>query len=1120
MPITLDVDTRLDNESARRTANQAQAFFSTAGDRAGDDFSRNLNRGLGKVDTSRARREALTLGRAYDRAADQASHLAREEAKLDAVQKSGTATQVQLITQVGRAEKARRDHARAIREATKAYYDLERAESGVGRRLDIGGGPRASMVALAGGLTVAAGAAAAASGAMILLPGVIGSAAGAFGVLKLATAGFGDAIKDMGDPKKFAEDLQSLSPNAQQAALSIRSLMPEFTELKKVTQDALFAGTAQQINRLTNQYLPTIKEFTTGTAGAFNTMLGGVGDQLMTPQTQQAMKQFMDNTVRGFQELAGAAAPFTKAITDIMAVGSEFFPGMGRGVADMAQKFSDFISQARESGQLKQWIGDGLDIIKELGSMVWEAGRAFMSLAPVAQEILPYITAGLREVADIMHEHPALIYGVIAAFAAWKTIEGVAALSTALTSISTMLRTTLPAAAATGAAGIAASLAKVAVPAWLAYMVGQQKDEYDKQHTGVDPNDPDYFNKMKDRIDWSKMGSAREALSPGSTSGFRGGGGSFDPPIPPPTILPGKADYKDWYPKALPQAGIKPWEPQAVPGVPSDAAPFIDPSRYSVASNPVVPPYYPALGPQGQVDPQRVYDAQSSVMRSRNTLEQDRLRLLQLEAKGNADQLELMRAKNQVAEDERAYVSSQMKLAEAQRGTVKKLQGFTDDMGEIGAKLDADFGASKGIGGLAENLTKFLANLAAAPLLGQLSAIAQANPSKGGYGMMGILGAQGYFGPQFTGIPEQTGYPGAGYPAAGYPGSAATARPVGGGQPYGMPLGTNSGGYGGGGARFPDWVYQLGNAFGVKPSTYPGHQEKDGLNKGIDWSGPVANMQRFAEYLATIPGSLEQVIWDNPNTGQKIGIANGQFVGPGTSQPGYYGSDWADHQNHVHTRQSYSIPSPAPALPTPAQAYAPLPDPVNASAIPLGGGGGGLTGPMQGWSPSQQTTSRIGGVEPSSGGSGKGGFGITPGGTIDTAMGVAATGLDLLAPGAGQAAQTGMKLANRAIQYGGQVAGIATQGLMDTFLPTGGSELANKSWLTKILGGIAGAAPALPNMAGKSTAPQKQGGDQNQTNNTNTTTYNTTIHNNRDTGDGLMRDFEYATMQQNKAPGM
>ncbi|WP_431818622.1 transglycosylase family protein [Gordonia jacobaea] len=123
-------------------------------------------------------------------------------------------------------------------------------------------------------------------------------------------------------------------------------------------------------------------------------------------------------------------------------------------------------------------------------------------------------------------------------------------------------------------------------------------------------------------------------------------------------------------------------------------------------------------------------------------------------------------------------------------------------------------------------------------------------------------------------------------------------------EPYGLPVGTNIS-YGSEG--FPQWVYDIGKRFNVKPSTYAGHQERDGQNKGIDWSGSVDDMQKFAEFLRGDAAELEQVIWMNPNTGEQIGVADGQLVGPGTSQPGYYRDDWAGHTDHVHTRQSYSF---------------------------------------------------------------------------------------------------------------------------------------------------------------------------------------------------------------------
>ncbi|URP21247.1 tape measure protein [Gordonia phage GrandSlam] len=128
---------------------------------------------------------------------------------------------------------------------------------------------------------------------------------------------------------------------------------------------------------------------------------------------------------------------------------------------------------------------------------------------------------------------------------------------------------------------------------------------------------------------------------------------------------------------------------------------------------------------------------------------------------------------------------------------------------------------------------------------------------------------------------------------------------VAGREPYGLPAGSS-------GSVDVPWVQDIERQFGVEARTYAGHQEKDGLNKGIDWFGPTANLQRLAEHLRSIRGDLEQVIWLNPETGEKIGVADGELVGPGTSQPGYYGNDWADHSDHVHTRQSYSFAGTTP----------------------------------------------------------------------------------------------------------------------------------------------------------------------------------------------------------------
>lgn len=147
-------------------------------------------------------------------------------------------------------------------------------------------------------------------------------------------------------------------------------------------------------------------------------------------------------------------------------------------------------------------------------------------------------------------------------------------------------------------------------------------------------------------------------------------------------------------------------------------------------------------------------------------------------------------------------------------------------------------------------------------------------------------------------------------------------------EPYGLPTGSAID-YGTPG--FPDWVYQLGDQWGLRASTYPGHQEADRPdinaapnpnreNRGIDWAGPPQRMLEFARWLRDTgpqrtPGAgygapgLEMVIYQDPRTGERVGYPS--WVD--------YGDDYPNHTDHVHTRQSASLVDSDPSNPHPPE---------------------------------------------------------------------------------------------------------------------------------------------------------------------------------------------------------
>lgn len=132
---------------------------------------------------------------------------------------------------------------------------------------------------------------------------------------------------------------------------------------------------------------------------------------------------------------------------------------------------------------------------------------------------------------------------------------------------------------------------------------------------------------------------------------------------------------------------------------------------------------------------------------------------------------------------------------------------------------------------------------------------------------------------------------------------------------YGLPAATEIE-YGAPG--FPQWVYDLAAAFGLRASTYANHQSDErpdikaapnpqGLNRGIDWAGAPAAMLNFARWLRDgHPPGLEMAIYQDPGTGERVGFPT--WVN--------YDDDFANHRDHVHTRVSQPIPPPGAPLTT------------------------------------------------------------------------------------------------------------------------------------------------------------------------------------------------------------
>lgn len=424
------------------------AGLGQSGDRAGAAFANNFQ----KATEARIRKAANGIAEATDVAALKQSTLNEKMTKYSAVAKKAADAEAELsrmrqkssrdldaeARQLDKVNKLRVTEANLTKQVTKAHLDLNRARRSVAEkqgaygnllpRIDtteqvaqvgrlgsalanlgnnvtpLGAFGTVGIVALGSALVDVATVAASAAKSMWLLPAAGAAAGAAFGTVTLATMGLDDALKNIRDPQKFSESLRSLAPNAAEVAQSMRQLLPVFDDLQKSTANTFFSGIGAELNSLVNQFAPTIQRLTTGVAGAMNTALHSVGDALMQPGVQQNIDVLVTNIISAFQQLAPAAQPFTQALAQLAAAGSGALPQIATGIANAARAFGEFIDVNSRNGNIAKWLDQGLNTIRELIPLAFSLGKSFLELAPVGEKILPDVVRVLDQVGRIMPE--------------------------------------------------------------------------------------------------------------------------------------------------------------------------------------------------------------------------------------------------------------------------------------------------------------------------------------------------------------------------------------------------------------------------------------------------------------------------------------------------------------------------------------------------------------------------------------------------------------------------------------------------------------------------------------------------------------------------------------------
>lgn len=239
-----------------------------------------------------------------------------------------------------------------------------------------------------------------ASGVLTLLPAAGAAAAVGIGSLVVAFNGFGTALKNSGDPKKFAAALKNITPAAREAVKALVSLKPLLSEIRKAAQEAFFTGLAKPLEAVGKVYLPLFKTGLAGVAREISNMVKAFLGFLQTGRSVADTAIGLNNTKRAFAALVPAIEPVARIFRELMVIGSTFLPGLADGFARAAKRFADFLSKARGTGELSEFIQTSLTAFADLSVSIFNAAKALRNVFTAGQQGGASFLKTLRAVTD------------------------------------------------------------------------------------------------------------------------------------------------------------------------------------------------------------------------------------------------------------------------------------------------------------------------------------------------------------------------------------------------------------------------------------------------------------------------------------------------------------------------------------------------------------------------------------------------------------------------------------------------------------------------------------------------------------------------------------------------
>ena len=204
---------------------------------------------------------------------------------------------------------------------------------------------------------------------------------------------------------KVDQAMAKLTPNARDFVETVKELGPAWGEVRKATQESLFAGVGDSFRDMSTQIIPDVRDGLAGAAGQINLMWRNWMDGVKELSQDGTLRKFFDSNTKILGNFVKIPDQMTQSWVRLSIAATPALDKLTQKVADASTRWSDKIAESFESGRLEKKITGAFDTLGVLREPLRDIGTIFKNFFDAmigpGGEVLGFISEFFDELARI-----------------------------------------------------------------------------------------------------------------------------------------------------------------------------------------------------------------------------------------------------------------------------------------------------------------------------------------------------------------------------------------------------------------------------------------------------------------------------------------------------------------------------------------------------------------------------------------------------------------------------------------------------------------------------------------------------------------------------------------------